>query len=60
MHFMKKNIPAKWDQMFISKRNVPPKQYPGIMKEGSLIGGMIYFHITDFDLHLTEAFTSPG
>ena len=57
---MKKNIPAKWDQMFISKRNVPPKQYPGIMKEGSLIGGMIYFHITDFDLHLTEAFTSPG
>ena len=32
MHFINKNTPAKWDEMFIWEKNVPPKQDPGFMK----------------------------
>ena len=52
--------PCKAGPNVYMEKNVPPKWDPGIRKEGSLIGGMIYFHITDFDLRLTEALTLPG
>ena len=67
MHFVNKNVPAKWDEMFLWGKYVPPKQNPGFMKVGALL---IYFHINRFSFliesfyevrsRLTEALTLPG
>ena len=52
MHFISKNIPAKRDETFIWEKIVPPKRGPGFIKVGSLLGGRIYFHKTDFDFSI--------
>ena len=43
-----KNVPAKRDKMFIWEKNVPPEQDPDFAKVGSLLGGIIYFHLNRF------------
>ena len=48
MHFINKNGPAKRDETFIWGKKVSPKQDPGFMNVGSLLGGRIYFHINRF------------
>ena len=70
MHFVNKNVPAKQDETFTQEKNVPPKRDPGFMNVGSLLGGIIYFHIKNFDFsieflnkvtcRLTEALALPG
>ena len=70
MHFVNKNVPAKQDETFIQEKNVPPKRDPGFMNVGSLLGGIIYFHIKNLDFsleffnkvrcRLTEALALPG
>ena len=65
MHFIKKNVPAKWDKMFVWGKNIPPKQNPGFMKVGTLL---IYFTIFSFLIEsfyevkcrFTEALALPG
>ena len=66
----KQKRPCKAGRDVYMGKNVPPKRDPGFMRVGSLLGGIIYFHITDFDFsieffykvrsRLTEALTLPG
>ena len=45
MRFINKNVPARRDKMFIWEKNVPSKRDPEFMKVGSLLGGIIHFHL---------------
>ena len=44
----KKNVPAKQDKMFMWENNVPSQQDTEFKKMGSLLGGIIDFHINVF------------
>ena len=48
MPFMNKNIPAERDEMFLWKKKVSPKWDPVFLKDGFMLGRMIYFHINRF------------
>ena len=41
----KQKLSAKWDEMFICEKTVPPKWGPSFRKEGSLLSVRIFFHI---------------
>ena len=48
MHFINKNVPAKWDETFIWGKSSHQSEIPVFWT----VGGIIYFHITDFDFSI--------